>query len=391
LPPLELTVNVGIEALGVVTNLATVSAAGGDANTANNTVADPTTVEAGSGGPAPELAISKSHAGDFTAGAPGIYTIAVQNVGLAATTGEITVTDIMPAGMSYASHIGDGWQFIGPSEGQTAVFLHPGPAGPNESLPALLLTVNVSPQAAGVVVNSVTVSTPGDPVAGNNTDEDPTVVIHIGDTDEDCAPDIAEDVNSNGNLEDDDTDLDGVWNYLDEDDDNDGVLSKFENPGFGCGGNSSQDTDTDGTPDYLDLDDDGDIVHTAFENPDPNGDGNPDDAQDTDGDGIPDYLDPDDDGDTVYTEFENPDPNGDGNPDDAQDTDIDGIPDYLDADDESDGTPTQDENPDPNGDGNPDDAQDSDGDDLPDYLDPDQGDPGTFGRVVYLPVIQRTP
>jgi len=86
-------------------------------------------------------------------------------------------------------------------------------------------------------------------------------------------------------------------------------------------------TDGEGEPDYRDMDDDGDGLDTAEENYD--GDDDPTD-EDTDGDGIPDYLDPDDDGDGLDTVDENPDPNGDGNPDDAIDTDGDGTPDYLD-------------------------------------------------------------
>ena len=70
------------------------------------------------------------------------------------------------------------------------------------------------------------------------------------------------------------------------------------------------DTDGDGIPNYKDNDDDGDNVRTILENPDDNGDGLIDDAQDTDGDTIPDYLDTDDDGDGILTRHEDENLNG---------------------------------------------------------------------------------
>jgi hypothetical protein len=111
--------------------------------------------------------------------------------------------------------------------------------------------------------------------------------LDCGDADGDGVPDAYEDFNSNGDLEDDDTDNDGIPNYLDNDDDGDGILTQYE--AKDADGNPI-DTDGDGDVDYLDNDDDGDTILTINENADPNGDGNPDDAVDTDGDGVPDYL-----------------------------------------------------------------------------------------------------
>lgn len=86
-------------------------------------------------------------------------------------------------------------------------------------------------------------------------------------------------------------------------DDNDGILAEFEDVNEN-GDLEDDDTDGDGIPNYLDIDDDGDNVLTEDENPDPDGDGDPSDAQDTDEDGIPDFLDDDDDGDTILTRDE---------------------------------------------------------------------------------------
>ena len=86
-------------------------------------------------------------------------------------------------------------------------------------------------------------------------------------------------------------------------DDKDGIPAELEDIN-GNGNLEDDDTDGDGIPNYLDQDDDGDNVLTINEKPDPNGDGVLDDALDTDGDGIPDYLDPDDDGDGIDTRDE---------------------------------------------------------------------------------------
>jgi hypothetical protein len=103
----------------------------------------------------------------------------------------------------------------------------------------------------------------------------------------------------------------GTVNYTSTfvDDDNDGISSELED----INANDDledDDTDGDGIPNYKDEDDDGDNVDTKDENPDPNSDEVLDDAQDTDGDLIPDYLDDDDDDDGVITRYEDENLNG---------------------------------------------------------------------------------
>ena len=175
--------------------------------------------------------------------------------------------------------------------------------------------------------------------------------LDCADDDSDGVPNIFEDFNGDGDLENDDIDMDGTPNYQDDDDDGDGILTI--NEAKDADGNPI-DTDGDTDVDYLDTDDDGDGLFTQNE------------TGDTDGDGIPNYLDADDDGDSLLTMFE--DLNGDGilaN----DDTDADGTPNYLDNDDDGDGLLTINENADPNMDGNPADAADADMDGVPDYLD----------------------
>ncbi|MFQ3213864.1 MAG: gliding motility-associated-like protein, partial [Marivirga sp.] len=110
----------------------------------------------------------------------------------------------------------------------------------------------------------------------------------LQDLDQDNVFDIDEDLNTNGNFDDDDTDGDNIPNYLDTDDDNDQVPT-IEEDYDNDGNPQNEDTDGDIIPDYLDFDDDGDGLTTLEEDVDQNGDPRNDD---TDGDSIPDYLDP---------------------------------------------------------------------------------------------------
>ena len=70
------------------------------------------------------------------------------------------------------------------------------------------------------------------------------------DTDSDGVIDFEEDLNSNGNLDDDNTDMDSLANYLDDDDDNDGILTIDEDYNNN-GDPTDDDTDNSGVPDYL--------------------------------------------------------------------------------------------------------------------------------------------
>jgi len=76
----------------------------------------------------------------------------------------------------------------------------------------------------------------------------------LADTDGDNVFDINEDLNGNNNLDDDDTDGDGIPNYQDEDDDGDGVNTADED--YDNDGNPmNEDSDGDQIPDYLDAQD----------------------------------------------------------------------------------------------------------------------------------------
>jgi len=126
--------------------------------------------------PVADLAISKTHSGDFTVGQNDSYTLTVSNNGPNDETGTITVSDTLPAGLGYVSASGTGWTCG--AVGQDVTCTHPGPLAAGNSLPDITLTVSVGAGAAPGVTNSATVSgTQFDNQAANNTSSDPTSVV----------------------------------------------------------------------------------------------------------------------------------------------------------------------------------------------------------------------
>ncbi len=120
-----------------------------------------------------------------------------------------------------------------------------------------------------------------------------TVVLRVvtcdSDYDSDSVATADEDLNTDTNLANDDTDLDGIPNFIDNDDDGDLILTSVEYV-FNRSANAALallDTDNDGIANYLDNDDDGDNVLTI--NEDYNNNNNPAD-DDTNANSIPDFL-----------------------------------------------------------------------------------------------------
>lgn len=97
-----------------------------------------------------------------------------------------------------------------------------------------------------------------------STNTNAVITVTLVEDDNDGIPAALEDINGDGNLDNDDTDGDGIPNYLDADDDGDNVLTKDEDLN-GDGDFTNDDTDGDGIPNYLDDDDDGDGVKTRDE------------------------------------------------------------------------------------------------------------------------------
>ncbi|UQZ84180.1 Endo-1,4-beta-xylanase A precursor [Paenibacillus konkukensis] len=123
----------------------------------------------------PDLSIAKSHTGSFTQGLPGLYTLTVTNEGQGPTAGAVTVTDALPAGLTLAGLSGSGWTCDTAAKSCTrADILNPG-----ASYPAITVAVQAAADAPANVVNTASVSTAGDANPGNDTAEDPTVIIGV--------------------------------------------------------------------------------------------------------------------------------------------------------------------------------------------------------------------
>ncbi|MGH9766000.1 MAG: SdrD B-like domain-containing protein [Blastocatellia bacterium] len=121
-----------------------------------------------------DLAIAKSHTGNFTAGATGIYTLTITNVGGMTAAGGINVVDTLPSGLSFVSGAGDGWVCSEEAD-RRVVCDRPASLDPGDST-NITLRVRVATRILSRVVNTATVSTPGDIDSTNNTARDTTII-----------------------------------------------------------------------------------------------------------------------------------------------------------------------------------------------------------------------
>jgi uncharacterized repeat protein (TIGR01451 family) len=128
--------------------------------------------------PAPDLSVALTHAGNFRQGDIGdTYTITVTNVGSVATSGQVSLSDALPAGLTATGLTGNGWQVdLGTLTATRTDSLAPG-----NSFPLLTLTVNVLPTAPASVSNAATVAGGGEGNLTNDTATDPTTVIQAAD------------------------------------------------------------------------------------------------------------------------------------------------------------------------------------------------------------------
>lgn len=118
-----------------------------------------------------DLAVEKTHTGDFIPGTIATYAVTVTNVGPVATIGPVTMTDTLPAGLVYRSFTGAGWSCSNLGRVVTCRFdTVPFAVGATTTV---TLKVLVGGTAANPVVNRVVISTPGDTEeSGNNVATD---------------------------------------------------------------------------------------------------------------------------------------------------------------------------------------------------------------------------
>jgi uncharacterized repeat protein (TIGR01451 family) len=170
LPGLTIQVHVHTEASPSVTNQAAVGS-DDDFNSDNNTATDDTTVRE----PRPDLTVTSSHTGNFVATHQGTYTLSVQNLATEPAHGPTTVTDTLPAGLTFVSAAGTNWACSAIGQVVTCTYA-PTVAGLTTA-PAIALVVNVASNLRGTAVtNAVHVANADDTKAVNNDATDVTAV-----------------------------------------------------------------------------------------------------------------------------------------------------------------------------------------------------------------------
>lgn len=101
----QITVAVEWSTTGTKSNSATVTPVTGETGTANNTEADQTDITAAL---VPDLKATKTGPTSRTTGQTGDYTIVVENVGTAAASAQVSVTDTLPPGVTVAGPLSTG-------------------------------------------------------------------------------------------------------------------------------------------------------------------------------------------------------------------------------------------------------------------------------------------
>ena len=155
-------------ATGTLTNTATIAAPAGtiDPNPANNSATDSDPISAAP--PPVDLSIAITNVGPFSRGQSGAqYAVTVSNVGGVPTSGMVTVTIALPAGVTPTAIAGSGWtctQPVGPCT-TTAVLV------PGASYPVITITVNIATNAPATLIATATVSGGGDSNGANNTSQ----------------------------------------------------------------------------------------------------------------------------------------------------------------------------------------------------------------------------
>jgi len=123
----------------------------------------------------PDLAIAKSHTGNFVQGQVGAtYTINVTNPGSVATGGTVTVTDTLPTGLTATNISGTNWNCTTGNPVSTCT--RSDALAASGTYEPITVTVTVANSAASSVVNNATVSGGGESNTANDSADDATTV-----------------------------------------------------------------------------------------------------------------------------------------------------------------------------------------------------------------------
>ena len=164
-PPITVTVDVASGAAPSLNNIAQVSGVD-EINTMNDAAIDNVTILG-----VPDLTSLSSHQGSFGQGETGaVYTLTAINNGGATSSGVITLTDTLPAGLTATAMSGTGWTCTLTTLTCTST------APVFSASQQITLTVNVALNAPSSVANMVTVSGGGETNITNNTWSDVTQI-----------------------------------------------------------------------------------------------------------------------------------------------------------------------------------------------------------------------
>lgn len=121
-----------------------------------------------------DLAIAKGHTGVFRNGQSGTFTLTVSNPSAEAASGTVTVSDTLPAGLTFTSIAGTGWTCSAtPAPNCT----RSDTLGAGASYPPITVTVSVTATSGTSITNSATVSTTGGDANDENNTASDTVTI----------------------------------------------------------------------------------------------------------------------------------------------------------------------------------------------------------------------
>lgn len=124
-----------------------------------------------------DATITKTHAGSFTGGGTGAFTLTVRNLGENATTKPVKVTDILPPGLGFVSGTGAGWTCS--ATGPVVTCDNASQIAGNGGESSFILTVSVDGRAIPAVTNAAKVELEGDLDPTNNSTTDVVAVIGL--------------------------------------------------------------------------------------------------------------------------------------------------------------------------------------------------------------------
>lgn len=166
-PAITLTVLVDPIADGSTANTAEVSSTTPDSDLSDNSSTDTVTIESEA-----DLGITKAHVGTaFTAGQQEQYTFSVVNNGPSADSPSYTITDTLPASLTFVSATGA----ASCSVTLQVVTCTGGAIGAGDPAQVTTITVAVNGSATGTIANTATVAPAAgvtDPTPGNNSSTD---------------------------------------------------------------------------------------------------------------------------------------------------------------------------------------------------------------------------